>query len=266
MKTRNSALAAALCAAAAIAAGCRREALRAAAAPTPRAIPAPTARALLGYLDESAEVPPKSGGTLKRRLSGDPATLNAVLQSGAPEQEVLQYVSRNLLDFDSRMRLVPGLAESWSVSADGRSYTFRIRSDAVWQDGSAVTADDAVFTIRAIVDPKVASPVYKPVFDRLESVERTGDREFVARFREPYAYQAMAFVLPLLPERRFAGKPLTRSPDNRAPFSNGPYRFVSWKSQREIVLEKNPKAWVLRPASIESSFGSCPRTPSRTVS
>jgi len=107
---------------------------------------------------------------LKRRLSGDPATLNAVLQSGAPEQEVLQYVSRNLLDFDSRMRLVPGLAESWSVSPDGRSYTFRIRSDAVWQDGSAVTADDAVFTIRAIVDPKVASPVYKPVFDRLESV------------------------------------------------------------------------------------------------
>ena len=209
--------------------------------------PVPTARALLGYLDESSLGPARSGGTLRRRLVGDPATLNSVLQSGVPEQQVLQYVSRNLLDFDSRMRLVPGLAESFAVSPDGRSYTFTIRPDAVWEDGSPVTAADAVFTIGRIVDPAVPSPVFKSVFDRLESVEATGtDRTFVARFREPYAYRAMAFVLPLLPERRFAGKSFLHAPDNRAPLSNGPYRLASWRSQREIVLERNPRAWGAR--------------------
>ncbi|HYK40854.1 MAG TPA: ABC transporter substrate-binding protein [Thermoanaerobaculia bacterium] len=239
---------AALCLALGFASGaaCREKVAAPAAAalrPTARPTAVPTARALLGYLDESSLGPARKGGTLRRRLVGDPSTLNAVLQSGAPEQEVLQYLSRNLLDFDSRMRLVPGLAESWSVSPDGLAYTFTIRPDAVWEDGSPVTAADAVFTIRRIVDPAVPSPVFKPVFDRLASVEASDTRTFVARFREPYAYHAMAFVLPLLPERRFAARKFLSAPDNRAPLSNGPYRLSSWHSQREIVLERNPRAW-----------------------
>ncbi|MCA1582855.1 MAG: ABC transporter substrate-binding protein [Acidobacteria bacterium] len=208
--------------------------------PAARAVPA---AAPLGYLDESRVGPPRDGGTLRRRLLGEPATLNAVLQSGAPEQEVLQYLSRNLLDLDSRMQVVPGLAQSYAVSPDGRSYTFAIRKDACWEDGSPVTAGDAVFTIRRIVDPAVPSPVFKSVFDGLESVEATGERSFTARFREPYAYRAMAFVLPLLPERRFAGRNFLHAPDNRAPLSNGPYRLASWHAQSELVLERNPRAW-----------------------
>ena len=248
MKIRLAASLAALCFAAACGEKPAAPASSASASikPTARPTPVPTARALLGYLDESALGPARKGGTVHRRLVGDPATLNAVLQSGAPEQEVLQYLSRNLLDFDSQMRLVPGLAETWAVSPDGRSYTFTIRQDAVWEDGLPVTAADAVFTIRKIVDPKVPSPVFKPVFDRLESVEAVGPpdgRTFVAKFREPYAYQAMAFVLPILPERRFAGHEFLSARDNRAPLSNGPYRLSSWHSQREIVLERNPKAW-----------------------
>ncbi len=203
----------------------------------------PASAALLGYLDESRRGTPRDGGTLRRRLLGDPGTLNAVMQSGAPEQEVLQYISRNLLDFDSRMQLVPGLAESFAVSADGRSYTFTLRQDARWEDGSPVSAADAVFTIRSIVDPHVPSPVFKSVFEGLVSIEASGERSFTARFREPYAYQAMAFVLPLLPKSRFSGVAFLRAPDNRAPLANGPYRLASWRAQDEIVLERNPRAW-----------------------
>jgi peptide/nickel transport system substrate-binding protein len=165
------------------------------------------------------------------------------MQSGQQEQEVLQYVSRNLLDFDARMRLVPGLASAWSVSEDGRSYTFDIRPEAVWEDGTPVTSADAVFTIRSIVDPKIPSPVYRSVFEGLESVEAKGEKSFVVRFHEPYAYRAMSFVLPLLPAKRFAGRSFKTAPDNRAPFANGPYRFVSWKPQQEIVLERNARSW-----------------------
>ena len=239
MKTRIAAVVGLLC----LAVACRER-----SAPTSRAASRPArtstpAAAPPGYLDESGLAPASEGGTLHRRLVGDPTTLNCVLQSGVPEQQVLQYVSRNLLDLDSRMRLVPGLAESFAVSADGRAYTFEIRPDAVWEDGSPVTAADAVFTIQRIVDPKIPSPVFKSVFDRLESVEAVGERTFTARFREPYAYHPMAFVLPLLPAKRFRGRAFLQAPDNRAPFSNGPYRFVSWRPQREILLERNPRAW-----------------------
>ncbi|MGE5278914.1 MAG: ABC transporter substrate-binding protein [Acidobacteriota bacterium] len=191
----------------------------------------------------SKETPPEEGGTLRRRLFGEPGTLNAVLQTDVPEQLVLQYLSRNLFDFDSRMRLVPGLAQRVESSPDGLAFTVYLRQEAVWEDGSAVTPADAIFTIRKIADPATASPLYKALFEDLTGVEQAGPHAFRARFREPYAYRTMAFVLPLLPARRFAGQPFDRAPDNRRPLSNGPYRLASWKAQESIVLERNPRYW-----------------------
>src|SRR5262245_49521633 len=204
---------------------------------------APTPLPELGYLDESQMGTPVDGGTIRRRLVGEPATLNAVLQSSLPEQQVLQYLSRNLLDFDSRGELVGGLAESFERSADGKEYSFTIRPQAVWEDGSPVTAADAVFTIHRIHDPKIPSPVFKQLFEDLVSVEATGPRQFVARFRDAYAYRAMSFVFPLVPERHYGGKIFLKSPENRKPLSDGPYRLASWKPQESIELERNPRYW-----------------------
>jgi peptide/nickel transport system substrate-binding protein len=194
-----------------------------------------------GFIDESRDGTPVDGGTLRRRLIGEPATLNTVLQSTFPEQQVLQYLSRNLLDFDSGMNLVPGLAESYTVSPDGRELRFVIRPEAVWEDGAPVTAADAVFTIRSITDPSIPSPVFKSLFEELESVKALDRRTFLVRFRRPYAERAMSFVLPLLPERRFAGTEFLKASENRAPVSNGPYRMVAWKAQESIELERNPQ-------------------------
>ncbi|HSS45686.1 MAG TPA: ABC transporter substrate-binding protein [Thermoanaerobaculia bacterium] len=222
-----------------LAAGCRAK------EPTPagraRVVEGRTASRSTGFIDESRDGTPAEGGALRRRLIGEPATLNAVLQSTFPEQQVLQYLSRNLLDFDSGMNLVPGLVESYRVSPDGRQLRFVIRPDAVWEDGAPVTAADAVFTIRSIRDPSIPSPVFKSLFEDLESVEAVDSRAFLVRFRRPYADRAMSFVLPLLPERRFAGEEFVKAPGNRAPLSNGPYRMVRWKAQESIELERNPR-------------------------
>jgi peptide/nickel transport system substrate-binding protein len=226
---------------------CRRAEPPAAASRTATPRPAPITVPVLGYIDESGMGPPVDSPVLRRRLIGDPTTLNAVMQSGLPEQQVLQYVSRNLLDFDARMRLVPGLAERYEVSADGRTFTFVLRHEAVWQDGSPVTAADAVFTLNKIVDRDTPAPVIKPLFLGLETAEATGEKSFRVRFKKAGANQAMAFVLPLLPEKRFGKRRFLRAPDNRAPFSNGPYRFVSWKPQESIELARNEKYWGPRP-------------------
>lgn len=229
------ALGVALCAAA-----CRARPEPAAAVParTPTVRPAPPT---FGFIDESREGTPVDGGVLHRRLFGEPTTLNAVLQSSAPEAQVLQYVQRNLFDFDARLALVPGLAEGLVVSPDGLSYTITLREDAVWEDGRPVTSADAVFTIRKIVDPKVPANVFKPVFEEFTSVEALDARRFEVRFSKPYAFRSMAFVLPLLPEHKFAGQNFLKTRQNRSPLSNGPYRFVAWKAQESVELERNEK-------------------------
>ena len=222
------------------AAACRARPEPAAVVParTPTARPAPPA---LGFIDESREGTPVDGGVLHRRLFGEPTTLNAVLQSSAPEAQVLQYVQRNLFDFDASLALVPGLAEGLVVSPDGLSYTITLREDAVWEDGRPVTSADAVFTIRKIVDPKIPSNVFKPVFEEFTSVEALDARRFEVRFSKPYAFRSMAFVLPLLPEHKFKGQNFLRTRQNRAPLSDGPYRFVAWKTQESVELERNEK-------------------------
>ena len=219
-------------------AACRAKPEPAAAVPAATSAPRPAPPAL-GFIDESREGTPVDGGVLRRRLFGEPTTLNAVLQSSAPEAQVLQYVQRNLFDFDARLELVPGLAEGLAVSADGLSYTITLRPDAIWEDGRPVTSADAVFTIRKIVDPKIPSNVYKPVFEEFASVEALDTRRFEVRFKKPYAFRSMAFVLPLLPEHKFAGQNFLKAKQNRAPLSNGPYRFVAWKAQESVELERN---------------------------
>jgi len=207
-----------------------------------RATPVPA----LGFLNESAAGPVTEGGVLRCRLLGEPTTLNAVLQSSAPEAQVLQYVQRNLLDFDARMDLVPGLAEGIVGSADGRDYTLTLRPEARWEDGRPVTARDAVFTIRKITDPSVAAPVFKPLFEDLESVEALDARRLRVRFRDPYAFRPMAFVLPVIPEHRFEKRGaagFVGSPQGRAPLSDGPYRVASWKAQESVELERNRRYW-----------------------
>ncbi len=174
---------------------------------------------------------------------GEPTTLNAVLQSSLPEALVLAYVQRNLFDFDARLELKPSLAEGLDVADDGREYVVTLRPEAVWEDGRPVTAEDAVFTIRKIIDPAVPSPVFKALFEDLETVEALDARRFRVRFREPYAFRAMAFVFPPLPAHRFAGKKFLEAKDNRAPLSNGPYRLVSWKPGESVELAPNPGSW-----------------------
>ena len=81
------------------------------------------------------------------------------------------------------------------------------------------------------MDPKVPANVFKPVFEEFASVEALDARRFEVRFPKPYAFRAMAFVLPLLPEHAFAGQNFLKAKQNRAPLSNGPYRLVAWKAQ-----------------------------------
>jgi peptide/nickel transport system substrate-binding protein len=223
-----------------LAAACKRRP-EPAATPGPTAPPRAAAPAPLGFLDESRQGSPVDGGVLRRRLTGEPTTLNAVLQSSLPEAQVLQYVQRNLFDFDANLQVTPGLAESMESSADGLVYTIALKPDAAWEDGRPVTAKDAVFTIRKIVDPKIPAQVYKPLFEELVSVEALDERRFEAKFSRPYAFRPMAFVLPLLPAHRFEGQNFLEAKDNRAPLSSGPYRVASWKTAESVELERNPR-------------------------
>ncbi|MCL6271551.1 peptide ABC transporter substrate-binding protein [Sansalvadorimonas sp. 2012CJ34-2] len=95
--------------------------------------------------------------TLTRMLRGDPESLDPHLATGMPESHVIRDMFEGLVTQDIKGNIISGQAESWSVSPDGKTWTFKLRPELRWSDGVALTAEDFVYSFRRLADPKTAS-------------------------------------------------------------------------------------------------------------
>jgi oligopeptide transport system substrate-binding protein len=95
--------------------------------------------------------------TYNRGNSADPESLDPHKTSTVYEANVLRDLFTGLTAQDAKANVIPGAAESWTVSPDGKVYTFKLRADGKWSDGSPVTADDFVFSWRRLLDQKTAA-------------------------------------------------------------------------------------------------------------
>lgn len=118
---------------------------------------ASTAGAIVASTLLLATVPALAEVVLRRGNGAEPQTLDAAHTSIDVEANILKDLFEGLTAQDAGGNIVPGMAESWTMSPDGKSYTFKLRANAKWSDGSAVTADDFVFSFRRVEDPKEAS-------------------------------------------------------------------------------------------------------------
>jgi peptide/nickel transport system substrate-binding protein len=191
---------------------------------------------------------PQAGGTLVRRLEGDVKTLNPLLLTSAYEKAVVSYIFDPLVEIDQRLRVVPGLARSWSVSVDGKTFTFELDPRARFSDGSPVRPEDVIFTLGRIVDPKTQSPQLSGYFTglNLEQTRVTGPRTVVVVFDEFRAGQLLAFNIPIVPEHVYS------EGDFRADFAasatgSGPYRVAKVDTGQQVVLEKRDDYWGTAP-------------------
>jgi ABC-type transport system substrate-binding protein len=104
-----------------------------------------------------AERPPQGGKLI--RLYADPPTLDPHLTTDNISGGLVNEVFGGLVTLDLDLNVVPDLAESWDISADGRVYTFHLRPDAKFHDGKPVTAQDVKWSLERVADPTTQSPV-----------------------------------------------------------------------------------------------------------
>ena len=87
------------------------------------------------------------GGRLVLAEPGDPKTFNPITANESSSLDIYRFLFASLLGFDSVTQEVePGLAESWTNSPDGKTWTFKLRKNLRWSDGEPLTADDVMFT------------------------------------------------------------------------------------------------------------------------
>jgi peptide/nickel transport system substrate-binding protein len=106
-----------------------------------------------------AEVPTYGGSLVEGEL-GSPQFINPLLAISDADRDLSSLVYAGLMGLSGTGSLVPVLAESYTLSPDGKSYTFTLRNDAVFTDGTPVTAQDVVFTVRKAQDTALKSPEY----------------------------------------------------------------------------------------------------------
>ncbi|HDL1799233.1 TPA: oligopeptide ABC transporter substrate-binding protein OppA, partial [Mannheimia haemolytica] len=88
----------------------------------------------------------------------EPSSFDPHKIEGVPESQVAYQLFEGLVTKDSDGNIQPGVAESWENTPDYKTWTFKLRQDAKWSNGDAVTAHDFVFAWQRLVNPLTASP------------------------------------------------------------------------------------------------------------
>jgi peptide/nickel transport system substrate-binding protein len=185
---------------------------------------------------------PKKGGVLKMGRVADVVTFDPVFQTDNMSIWAKLLVFQLLVRSDQEGKgVVPDLAESWDVSPDKRKYTFHLRKDAKFSDGTPVRASDVKFTVERVVtaDGSWAAPMFpkmtiSAVDDNTVAFELEQDW---APFLEALSVHAAAIV----PEAYF--NKVGDKAFGDKPIGSGPFMIDEWSKGNRIVLKPNPGFW-----------------------
>lgn len=192
------------------------------------------------------------GAVYRRPLGNEPATLDPARIGDIYGRSVAQQIFDGLVEFDHTLTVTPALAQYWKASRDGLTWTFMLRKGARFHNGREVTADDVVFSLTRLLDPKVRSPA-ADLFTNIQGARsfRAGRAGSVSGMTavDPYTVRIVLdeaqvpFVSMLaIGHAKIVPRDLvTQQGDafGAAPIGTGPFRFERWERRKEIVLTAN---------------------------
>src|SRR5712671_2053765 len=191
----------------------------------------------------------KRGGVLKMYLPDSPASMSVLEEATVISRGPMMGVFNNLVMFDQQVKqnslqsIVPDLATGWSWNEDGTELSFPLRQAVKWHDGKPFTAADVKCTWDLLMDrasEKLRVNPRKSAFDNIERVSTNGDYEVTFHLKRPQPALLMLIANDFSPVY-----PCHVSPREmrQHPIGTGPFKFVEFKSNEYIKVERNPDYW-----------------------
>jgi peptide/nickel transport system substrate-binding protein len=212
----------------------------------------------------------RAGNRLVTAMISDPKTFNPLISVDSASSEALADVFDGLVRLNPKTTLIePLLAKSWDHDEAGTTWTFHLRDDVSWHDGTPFTADDVAFTVQAIFDPNVPNSSKhvltvggKPI--RAEVVDPHTVKLILA---EPFAPLLNSIGFGILPKHilgpRLADGTFTQTWGIDTPpekiVGTGPYRLARYVPAQLLQYTRNPTYWMK-----DENGGALPRLPERT--
>ena len=205
-------------------------------------------------------------------LTAEPPEMNSILTTSSGSMNVLRHCVEGLVVLDAKDEAQPGMAESWDVSPDKKTYTFHLRKGQKWSNGEEVTAKDFVFAWNKHFTKKSGAAYASTWMTKIAGAEDVfnakddaalkkalanagwkakDDYTFEVTFTGPFQYAVVLMAFPSffpVNEKAFndagAAKDIKKYGTSEKTMAyNGPYKITSWTHEDSLVLEKNQDYW-----------------------
>ncbi len=202
--------------------------------------------------------PADTRGTLVFAERDDPTWLNPVLEKAGEDIRANHVMFDALFALDEKANIVPRIGTKYTVSADGKEIVVNLAKNAKWHDGKPVTADDVVFTYMAHLHPKVATryrgdlwalvgfdkitndktPSPFSEFKPVEAVDASTVKFKLSQPYAPFPYLVLA-TIKIVPKHLLEKdiENMAAAAFNQNPVGCGPFKFVSWKRDDNLVWD-----------------------------
>lgn len=209
---------------------------------------------LLSYQVQSAALctvsVPAAGGTFIEGMVGRPLALNPLLSDPYPvDRELVDLIFDGLVRYDETGRIVPALAEEWSISEDGLTITFKLHQGLTWHDGQPVTSEDVAFTYGLMQSDSFPGPNHLISLWQAVTITPLDETTIQFTLTQPYApfFEAVTRgVLPAHLLRDINVADLATAAFNTTPVGTGPFMVQpgqDWQRTGRLRLSPNPTAW-----------------------
>jgi peptide/nickel transport system substrate-binding protein len=195
---------------------------------------------LSGTVDGGQAPEPRRGGSLRIGLRKDITNLNPFVQQMSTNALVRSLIYEGLTEVNNQLEVVPALAESWTISRDGKEYVLRLKKGVFFHNGKELDAEDVKWSLDHITDPK--NRAYMQGIVSVMSKVDVEDRHTIKiSLKDPFA-PLLAIALSgdtlMIPKNS-----VTSGETPTAPPGTGPFQFVDWKERNQISLKANRRYW-----------------------
>ncbi len=193
---------------------------------------------------------------------GEPNSLDPHVQWNPDSFNVYRNIFDNLITRDDEGKIVPQIATEWKYLSD-TEIEFKIRGNVKFHDGKPLTADDVVFSIKRITDPKFASPQLSQ-FNQIKGAVAKDPTTVMVTTNGPYpVLLAQLTKLSIVPKHVVEAE--SKDEFNLNPVGSGPYKFDHWTRGVEVVVTRNDDYWGPKGAFPKVSFRAVPDAATRVA-
>jgi len=193
-------------------------------------------------IDYNGEFKNSSGGNLINAMAGEPSNLIAMIAGDSASSAIAGNIFNSLLKYDENLNYVPDLAESWEISNNQKTISFKLKKGLQWADSKPLTSADVLFTWKLITNPNTRTP-YASDYQLVKKASTPDPLTFKVTYESSYAPALDTWAsLHILPKHILKDEDINNTFFSRKPTGSSYYKLYEWISGQQVTLKANDKS------------------------